>query len=218
MNANFTHISVCLDRSFSMKQIKPATISGYNEFLNGQKSAPGRCTLTLVQFDSQGIDTLYNAVPISLVCPLDDNSFQPRANTPLYDAIAHTITETGKALKSIHELDRPAKVVCVIITDGEENASQRFTREAVFDAIKHQRDVYKWEFVFIGANQDAMAVGMRMGVSPANCMTSTANDVGTHALYASVSSNLRRYRSGGCRTMSFSSDQQAEQDRAAGKV
>lgn len=219
MNSNFTHISVCLDRSGSMETIKQDTIGGYNRFLEGQRAVPGHCTLTLVQFDTQGIDTVCDAQPVAAAPLLNNENYHPRGGTPLYDAIAHTIGVTGRFLKDKPEAERPAKVICVIITDGEENSSRKHNREGVFALIKQQREVYKWEFVFIGANQDAMAVGIAMGIAGTNCMTATANAQGTGAMYGALGSNVRRMRSAAVGSfacnMAFTSTQQDEQDEAA---
>lgn len=219
MNNNFAHISIVLDRSGSMASVKTATILGFNTFLAGQKAVPGKCTLTLTQFDSEGIysriETLYNGIEIASVPPLTESSFVPRGGTPLYDAVAQGIRDTGNWLQRMPEMQRPAKVVFVIITDGEENSSRQTTVQNILDTIKHQTDVYKWEFVFIGANINAEKVGQSLGLSVSNCMTSAHNDTGVSAMYASTGANLRRYRSGEVGTMSFSSQQKKEQAEAA---
>lgn len=214
MKSNYTHISTCLDRSGSMASIKNDTINGYNHFITAQRALPGDCTASLIQFDSQGIDTVYNAVPVAGVVSLNEHTFQPRGGTPLYDAIAHTVQATGKFLKDLPEAQRPAKVVCLIITDGEENSSREFNQVRVFEMIKHQREAYKWEFVFIGANQDSFAVGQSIGIATANCLTSAANTAGTQALYSAASSNMRSYRSGSAQDMAFTKQQRQEQEDA----
>lgn len=218
MKTDYTHITVVLDRSGSMQAVAADTIGGFNKFLSDQKAVPGHATFTLVQFDSQSVDTLNDGTPILAVANLTDKTFQPRGGTPLYDAIGQTINATGKFLKNIPEDARPAKVVFVIITDGFENASHEFTREKVFEMIKLQRDAYKWEFVFIGANQDAMATGQGLGVAGANCMTSAHNAVGTSALYDSASSNLRSYRMSAKSNMSFEKTDYDKQAAAGAKT
>lgn len=194
MKNDYTHVSIVLDRSGSMARIANDTIGGFNYFIETQKTVPGECTVTLVQFDSQAIETIINAVPVREVKPLDNRTFQPRANTPLYDAIGQTINATGKFLKDKDESQRPEKVVFVIITDGLENASVQFNQRWVFDMIQHQREVYKWEFVFIGANQDALATGRSIGVPAANSYTNAHNSAGTAAMYAHLTDNTKRYR------------------------
>lgn len=218
MKNDYTHIAIVLDRSGSMEAVANDTIGGFNKFLADQKAVPGHATLTLVQFDSQSVDTVNDGTPISFVADLTSKTFVPRGGTPLYDAIGQTINATGKFLKNIPEDARPAKVVFVIITDGFENASHEFNREKVFEMIKHQREAYKWEFVFIGANQDAMATGRAMGVAGTNCMTSAANSVGTQSLYDSASSNLRSYRTSARADMSFTQSDYDKQAAAGAKT
>jgi hypothetical protein len=212
MKNDYTHVSIVLDRSRSMAAIASDTIGGFNQFIKSQQELPGQCSLTLVQFDSQGIDTIYNAVPVGSVKPLE---FLPRGGTPLYDAIGQTINATGKFLKDKPDRERPAKVVFVIITDGYENSSREFDQARVFEMIKHQREAYKWEFVFIGANQNAFEAGQGIGVAAANCYSNVQNSEGTHATYGALGSNLCRMRSAEVNsaecTMSFTQAQHNDQ-------
>lgn len=214
MNNDYTHVSLVLDRSGSMNAIKTDTIGGFNRLLKDQQNAPGQCSFTLVQFDGQGIDTLYDAKPIRDVVPLNDHTYMPRASTPLYDAVGQTIIRTGDFLAKMPANLRPAKVVFVIITDGEENASREYTLAKIKEMVQHQTDAYKWQFVFLGANFDAYAVGGAMGMSASNSMNVAANAVGTQSMYASTSSNLRSFRSGAKSDMSYDAMQKAEQTAA----
>lgn len=218
MKSNYTHVSLVLDRSGSMADIAADTIGGFNTLVQSQRDIPGACSVTLVQFDSQAIETLYDALPVHAVPRLDADTFVPRGGTPLYDAIGQTINATGKFLKNMPEDQRPAKVVFVIITDGKENSSCEFDQAKVFALIKEQREIYKWEFVFIGANQNAFAVGQSLGVAGANCLTNVANSAGTSATYGALGSNLRRMRSAELNSadccMSFSNEQREDQEKA----
>jgi len=214
MKSNYTHVSLVLDRSGSMSSIAQDTIGGFNRFITDQRAVPGDCTVTLVQFDTHAIETVCDARPVHQAPLLNERTFLPRGGTPLYDAIGQTIHATGKFLKDKPEAERPAKVVFVIITDGEENSSREFTQARVFELIKEQRDIYKWEFVFIGANQDAFAVGTALGVAGANCYSNVANTAGTSATYGALSSNLRMMRCGASSSMSFSDKQREEQAKA----
>lgn len=110
--------------------------------------------------------------------------------------------------------DRPARIVFVIITDGEENSSKEFTRDRVMSMVKHQTDVYKRQFVFIGANQKAIQSGAGIGVGAANSLSSAANAVGTQALYASASSNLSSYRTGQADNMAWTTKDREAQNKA----
>ncbi len=160
-------IAVVLDRSGSMESIRESTIEGFNEFLQGQKAVPGEATLTLVQFDNE-YQVHHDATPLAGVPPLNDGTYVPRGSTALLDAIGRTINTLGARLAATPERDRPSRVLFTIITDGMENASQEFSREKIFDMITHQRERYGWQFMFLAANQDAIASGRDMGIDPAH--------------------------------------------------
>lgn len=159
-----TDISVLLDRSGSMASIKADTIGGFNEFLAAQKAEPGEATMTLVQFDSSGYDRVIDAKPLAEAEPLTDHTFQPRGSTPLLDSMARIIQETGERLRAMNPTERPEKVIVVIVTDGEENCSKEFTRDEVMAMVTHQRGAYKWDFIYLGANQDAIRAAAQVGI------------------------------------------------------
>ncbi len=211
-----TDITIILDRSGSMHSIRTDTIGGFNRFLSDQQAAPGEASITLNQFDHE-FQRVLTAAPIQSALPLTHATFVPRGNTALLDAIGRSITETGKRLSAINEGQRPGKVAVVIITDGMENASREYTRERINQMISHQRDAYQWEFVFLAANQDAIAVGQSLGVKAANSMTYAANSAGTCAAFAATSDNLRAMRSGQSRSMAYSVKDRAEQRKAGAK-
>jgi Mg-chelatase subunit ChlD len=203
-----THIAVLLDRSGSMESVKDETISGYNAFIKEQKEAGDNASLSLVQFDSAGIDTLQEFTPISAVPDLNGDTFQPRGMTPLLDALGKTINTTGKSLEAIPEANRPDKVVFVVITDGQENASHEFNKTHIKEMIEHQSSIYNWQFIYLGANQDAFAEAADMGIT-VDC---AANFVGAAmgAAAAATSSNVANYRrTGRAASLNYSSGQRA---------
>lgn len=191
MKEDYTDITVILDRSQSMARICRETESGFNEFVGSQRTLPGTATLSLVQFDDE-YSCDYVARDIRQVPPL---YLVPRGTTALYDAIGRTINTTGNRLSRMAEKDRPGKVVMVILTDGEENASKHFSREAVFEMIEHQKSKYNWEFIFLGANQDALKVGSSFGISKEYSMTFAANTGGVVGVYDTLASNMTMLRS-----------------------
>ena len=146
--------------------------------------------------------------------PLDGETFVPQGSTALLDAIGRTINDTGKRLERMAEDQRPEKVIFVVLTDGEENASREFSAEKVNDMITHQRDAYKWEFVFLGANQDAITTASRLGIQPQNALTYAANSVGTKQAYRSLSANMLKMRSGATSDMGFTDEDREEQEKA----
>ena len=206
MRNDLTDITVVLDRSGSMASVADDTRGGFDTFVADQKKAPGEAVLTLVQFDDT-YEFVYNARPIRDIGKLE---FVPRGSTALLDAIGRAINETGDRLRKMRESDRPGKVVFVIITDGQENASHEFTKAKVNDMISHQRNQYKWEFVFLGANQDAIQEASAIGISGLNAMTYSHNAGGVKAAFTATSSNLTSMRSGTMDTMNYSAEQRKE--------
>jgi hypothetical protein len=193
MKQGYTHISIVLDRSGSMGSVKADTIGGFNAFLVQQKSAPGEATLTLAQFDNE-YDLLADFAPIGSVQPLTDQTYVPRGSTALLDAIGRTINQTGKRLAALLDAERPAHVIVVIMTDGEENSSNAFSRSQIFSMISHQREAYAWEFVFIGANQDAIGTGASLGIAGGNSIAYAATSAGQSDIVGKMSANVLRRR------------------------
>lgn len=191
-----TDISVLLDRSGSMQLIADDTVGGFNAFLKEQQALPGEAVLTLVQFDSEGYDVILDARPIAEATSLTTETFKPRASTPLLDAMGRLIRDTGARLKAMPESERPEKVVAVIITDGHENASREFKADRVREMVEHQTAVYKWSFIYLGANQDAILVAKAMGISMDTAATYRADSAGTQASYAAASSLVKQARAG----------------------
>ncbi|RYD26349.1 MAG: VWA domain-containing protein [Verrucomicrobiaceae bacterium] len=192
-----------------MSTIVNDTIGGFNVFLKDQKSAPGTATLTLHQFDG-AFETNYQEINIQDAKDLDQSSFVPRGSTALLDAIGQAMVSAGERLAR-----NPAeKVVFTIITDGEENSSHEYTREKIFEMIKHQTEKYNWQFVFLGANQDAISVGTELGVQANASMTYKANSRGVEAAFLATSRNLAKTRSGEKPGMSFELEDYQEQDEA----
>lgn len=187
-----THIAVLLDRSGSMGAVKDETISGFNYFLKEQKAVGDNAFFTLVQFDSQSTDVVHEARPVRDVPDLNQDTYQPRGSTPLLDALGETINSTGKTLAAIPEANRPDKVVFVVITDGEENASHKFTKTQVKEMIDHQTAKYNWQFVYLGANQDAFAEAGAVGISVANAADFAAERMAVAC--AVTSHNVAQYR------------------------
>lgn len=186
---DLTHIYVLLDRSGSMQAIKEDTEGGFDAFISAQRAAPGRCRVTLAQFDDQ-YEIVYAGKDLADVPKLQ---LAPRGMTALLDAMGRLITEAGKELAALPEHERPGSVVVVIMTDGMENSSKEWTGEAVKALVTQQTDVYSWVFTYLGANQDAISVGASLGVPAARSMT-YAGKRAASALSA-TGANLAAYRS-----------------------
>lgn len=213
MPKDTTDITVLLDRTGSMEPIRDDTIGGLNQFLEGQKAIPGNAVFSLIQFDSQDpFEVIHRARPIHQVPPLTAATYVPRAATPLLDAIGRTINDMGFRFNGMPESERPSKVILAIMTDGEENSSHEFTKDMIFDMISRQRDTYKWEIVFLGANQDAIQVGRTLGMQPQNTMTYAYTTAGARNAFRSLHTNTTAYRSGMVGTMAFTPEQRTEQE------
>lgn len=189
-------INFILDRSGSMEAVRDETISGVNHYLDSQRKQPGECFVTLAQFDDV-YELLYNRVHIAHVAARSRENYVPRNWTALHDAMGRTIDETGTALAKLPEHERPERVLFVTQTDGLENASRVYTADMVRQKIEHQRGAYHWEFVFLGANQDAILTAKALGISQGSTMTYAANDIGTLAVMDSMAAHTNAYRATG---------------------
>ena len=194
MKNNYCDISVVLDRSGSMDSIKDDVIGGYNAFLKGQQEMPGECTISLYQFDDI-YEAVYEGKDVKSAPLLTRNTYMPRNSTALLDAIGKTINKTGDRLSKINEKNRPSKVLFVIQTDGMENASQEFDRNKISEMIKHQKEKYNWEFVYLGANQDAIATAASFGIGRNATLNFASTSFGAAASYLAVSGATCAYRS-----------------------
>ena len=216
MKLGYTDLIILLDRSGSMNTIKDDTIGGIRKLVDDQKKVPGECRLSFIQFDKENYqmayDVVYSETPLADVKELN---LEPRGWTPLLDAVGRAINETGKRLADKPEHERPEFVVMVIATDGQENASHEFSKDQIRQMIEHQRDVYKWHFTFIGANQDAFGEASRIGIPQAAVLNYAANSVGTRAAYSSVSAAINSLRTYDNATLCYN-DSDVEQQKKAG--
>lgn len=158
-----TYVCFILDETGSMQVCKKETISGFNEYIQTLKNAVGvQYLLGLTKFNSTKVEIVYSPKPLPAVEELTEETYQPDHLTPLLDAVGKTINGMEQVLESEQE---DYQVLCVIMTDGEENASKEFTRNAILSLINEKKATGKWEFVFLGANQDAWAAASSMGIS-----------------------------------------------------
>ena len=193
----FTDIIAIIDRSGSMNAIKAATEEGFNGFVREQQSTPGECALSLYQFDDR-YEVVYEDRAIREVPPFE---LTPRASTALLDALGRTITARGAHYAGLPEEQRPEKVVVVVVTDGEENSSKEYTLATIKELVSRQKDTYQWQFVFLGANMDAVGEAVSMGFSADHAMTYGADEAGVMCSYGSVSKLVSDFKSTGPRKM-----------------
>ncbi len=216
MKKGLTKIVFVVDRSGSMASVSKDMIGGFNRYIKTQKeNKVGECSVTFVQFDTS-YDVVYKNISVENVQDLTDETFVPRGSTALYDAVGKAVTDVGIELNLLTEDERPEKVLVVILTDGEENASRKFTSEQVKELVKHQTDVYKWEFVYIGANQDVWAVGNTLGISASNITSYVSSGRNTKAsndiLWDKLSAKTVSFRSATKGSMAYTSDEVNEQE------
>jgi uncharacterized protein YegL len=207
MKNNLTQITLVLDRSGSMSSLRDATISGFNEFIEGQKAVPGEANITLIQFDTENpYEVIFDGKPIREVSKLTAEMYVPRGGTPLHDALGRTIDDLGAKLSKIPEAERPAKVVIVVMTDGLENSSREYSASRIAEMIRHQREAYKWEFVFLGANQDAILTGEKLNIPKGSAMLFRATAAGTRSSLRSTSASISLYRTGAAESVEYSQE------------
>lgn len=190
-NDNLTEIIVLLDRSGSMDSIRGDMEGGFDSFVREQRAVPGDCRVSLFQFDDQW-EKVYESLLLSKVPPL---KLVPRDRTALLDAMGKTIMSVGGRYERISEEERPGKVVFMTITDGKENASREWSKKAVFDKVKHQQNVYSWQFAFLGANIDSWGTARDLGIQGAAVMDYQANAQGVGNVMHLASAGVAQYRS-----------------------
>ena len=198
MNKNLTEIAFILDRSGSMASVTEAAITGFNEFLRDQQKTDGQARLTLVLFDNEYLVPL-DCIPVQEAVSLDTTTYVPRGSTSLLDAIGTTIDRLGTRLSTVPEPDRPGQVIVAILTDGLENSSEKFTWKEISHKILEQTNTYKWQFLFLGANQDAIATAANLSIAAGNASTYVGDTGGTYSSSKAISRKttaLRKMSSG----------------------
>ena len=193
MKQGLTEMVFILDRSGSMSGLESDTIGGYNAMLAKQQKEPGEAVITTVLFDDQ-YELLHDRINLRGVVPISDKEYFVRGNTALLDAVGKTINKIGNAQKHTAEPERAEHVVVVITTDGMENASREFNEEKVRRMIEHQKSKYGWEFIFLGANIDAIATAERYGIGKDRAANYHADAEGTALNYSVVSETVSRVR------------------------
>lgn len=167
-----TLVTFVLDETGSMSVCRDATISGFNEYIETLKrDAKGKVLFTLTKFDSIKVQVVHNAVDIKDVQKLTTETYVPGELTPLYDAIHTAIKNTED---KVNMMAKKPQVLCVVMTDGEENASKECSRARIFEVIK-AKEKEGWRFVYLGANQDAWAVGQAIGLAKGNVVNYSVN-------------------------------------------
>lgn len=215
-----TEITIVLDRSGSMTSIADDIVGGLNEFVRRQQSVEGEARLTLVQFDDE-YEVVHRDVAIGEVPSLTRATYVPRGSTALLDAVGRTINELGARMDRLRPEDRPDQIVFAVATDGQENASREFTRRQVFSMIRSREQLATldpdakphWEFVFLAANQDAIAEGGQMGFQAARSVDFDADAGGVHAAMSLMHDKIAAKRRAPRTQIGFSTADRAKVSR-----
>ncbi|WP_206074448.1 VWA domain-containing protein [Antribacter gilvus] len=210
-DTSFTHIAMLLDRSGSMQAMKEATIQGFDLFMAEQKATPGRCTVTLAQFDDR-YEEVYADKPVEDVPSL---VLEPRGTTALLDSIARLVHTTSERLAAMSDEERPATVLVGIMTDGYENASKEYTNAAIKALVTEKETKDGWAFLYMGANQDAIEVGASLGVRRDRSLTYDAGNVGAAMAATSRGTARMRYAAAAPGSAPAPAAFYTEEDRAA---
>ena len=185
MKNNITELVFILDRSGSMAGLESDTIGGFNAMIEKQKKQDGGCYVSTILFDDVS-EVLHDRVKLGDIPKMTENDYTVRGCTALIDAIGGAIHHIGNIHKYARPEDVPEHTMFVITTDGQENASHRYTSEQVKKMIERQKEKYGWEFLFIGANIDAVETAARYGISRDRSVNYNVDGEGTHILYESV--------------------------------
>ncbi len=194
MKTNKTELVFILDRSGSMSGLEKDTIGGYNSLLGKQRTEDGSATVTTVLFDDK-FELLHDRLDIHAISPISEKDYFVRGSTALLDAIGKTINKIGNVQKHSKPEMRANKVLVIITTDGMENSSMEYSYDHVKMMIERQKNQYGWEFIFLGANIDALATAHRFGIDSSRAANYHADGQGTHLNYATLNKAVSKFRS-----------------------
>lgn len=195
MKKGLTEIVFILDKSGSMSGLEKDTIGGYNSFLKRQKEVKGEAFVSTVLF-SHYSQVIHDRVPIEKIEPMTEAQYQTDGSTALLDAIGGAIHHIGNVHKYARDEDRPEKTIIVITTDGEENSSSKYTYPKIKKMIERQTEKYGWEFVFLGANIDAIGEASKIGIRADRAVRYECDEMGTAINFETMSMAVSDVRMG----------------------
>lgn len=195
MKTNRTELAFILDRSGSMCGLEADTIGGYNAMLEKQKKEAGEAIVTTVLFDDQ-YELLHDRIDLRGIAPITDREYYVRGSTALLDAIGKTIQKIANIQKRTAPEFRADRVLFVITTDGHENASREYSYSKVKALLERQKKQYGWEFLFLGANIDAIATAQQFGIEADRAVDYHADGEGTQLNYQVLSKTVSCVRAG----------------------
>ena len=193
MKKGLAELVFILDRSGSMSGLESDTIGGFNSMIKSQKSVDGECIVTTVLFDDR-YELLHDRINLKGISPLTEKEYYVRGTTALLDAVGRTINKIASVQKNTAEEERAEKVLFIITTDGYENASREYSYDKVKAMIEKERDKYGWEFLFLGANIDALETAEKFGISKDRAADYHADGEGTRVTYQAMDQAVRTLR------------------------
>ena len=186
MKKGLTEIVFILDRSGSMSGLEKDTIGGFNSMINKQKEEEGEAILSTVLFDDK-MDVIYDRVPIESVAPMTPKDYDVGGCTALLDAMGKAIKHINQVQKSLPEAERPEKTMFIITTDGQENSSSEYTYDKIKKMVEKKQDKKKWQFLFLGANIDAIGTAAGLGIRADRAVNYLADGAGTQVNFNALS-------------------------------
>ncbi len=193
MRKGLTEVVFILDRSGSMSGLEGDTIGGFNSMIEKQRKEEGEAYISTVLFDDRS-EVLYDRVPVAKVEPMNDKQYYVRGCTALLDAIGGAIHHIANVHKQTGEEDRPEKTLFIITTDGMENSSHVYDYKKVRKMVEKEKNKYGWEFLFLGANIDAIEVAGRFGIGADRAINYECDSVGTALNYQVLSETVSAVR------------------------
>ena len=205
MKKNLTELVFILDRSGSMSGLESDTIGGFNSMIEKQKRQDGECIVSTVLFDDES-RVIHDRVSLDEIRPMTEDDYFVGGCTALIDAIGGAIHHIGNVHKYARPEDVPENTIFIITTDGQENASHRYSSDKVKQMIRRQKEKYGWEFLFIGANIDAVETAKRYGIDRNRAVNYNADAQGTSVLYETVSKAVCNVRASKCMADDWSAE------------
>ena len=205
MKKNLTELVFILDRSGSMSGLERDTIGGFNAMIEKQKKQDGECIVSTVLFDDE-CQVIHDRVSLDKIKPMTEDDYYVRGCTALIDAIGGAIHHIGNVHKYARPEDVPENTIFIITTDGCENASRRYSSDRVKHMIERQKSKFGWEFLFIGANIDAVETAKHYGIDRDRAVNYHADAQGTDIVYATVSQAVCNVRMNKCMAENWSED------------
>ena len=216
MRKNLTEIVFILDRSGSMSGLERDTIGGFNSLIEKQKKEDGDAFISTVLFDDRR-EVLHDRVDLEKIKPMTEKEYYVRGSTALLDALGEAIRHIGNVHKYARKEDRPEKTMFIIMTDGYENASTKYRYSDIKKMVERQKGKYGWEFMFIGANMDAISEAGKFGISADRAVEYICDGIGTGVCYGAINTAIADVRASKPMSADWKNDIENDRKRRRGK-